>query len=163
MLNLYVYSIKIEGNDMAALSMLSPDTVNTRGLPAQAVMGEVDPRQPDMTVDGFTPNEAFLELLSNVIIEHAPQLETVQKQAAKVQNGPVYVVDHRNINRGKKPPFEDVIGWFGVRDGHILADTWNLSPNYKLLSNDGPIELETVLEDRLLDAIWDALDDHQAS
>ena len=154
MLDLYVYSIKIEGNDMAALSMLPPDVVNTKGLPAQAVLGEVDPRQPDMTVDGFTPNDAFLELLSQVIIEHAPQLETVQKQAENVQNGPIYVVDHRNVNRGDKPPFEDVIGWFGVRDGEILTDSWNLSPNYKLLSNDGPIELEMVLEEKLMEAIW---------
>lgn len=163
MLELYVYSIKIEGNDMAALSMLSPDVVNSQGLPAEAVMGEVDPRQPNMTVDGFTPNDAFLTLLGQVITEHAPSLETMQKQAEKVQNGPVYVVDHRNINKGRKPPFEDVIGWFGVRDGVVLTESWNLSPNYKLLSNDGPIELESLLEEKLLEAIQAILDSGESA
>ncbi len=139
---------------MAALSMLPPDVVHANGLPAQAVLGEVDPRQPDMTVDGFSVNDAFLTLLSEVIMAEAVQLESLQKQAQKVQNGPVYVVDHRNVHKGKKPPFEDVIGWFGVRKGEILIETWNLSPNYKLLSNDGPIELEAALEEKLKSAIW---------
>ena len=159
MLDLYVYSIKIEGNDMAALSMLPPDVVNSSGLPAEAVLGEVDPRQPDMTVDGFTPNDAFLNLLSQIIVEHAPSLESVRKQAEKVQNGPVYVFDHRCINKGARPPFEDVIGWFGVRNGEIQTDTWNASPNYKLLTNDGPIELEQALEEKLLAAIWEKTGD----
>ncbi len=143
---------------MAALSMLPPAVVNSQGLPAEAVIGEVDPRQPDMTVDGFTPNDAFLTLLGQIITDYAPTLDTVQKQAAKVKNGPVYVVDHRNINQGRKPPFEDVIGWFGVRDGVVQTDSWNLSPNYKLLSNDGPIELEGPLEEKLLEAIQAILD-----
>ncbi len=142
---------------MAALSMLPPDVVQRNGLPAQAVLGEVDPRQPNMTVDGFTANDAFLDLLSQVIVAEAIHLDSVQKQAQKIQNGPVYVLDHRNINKGNKPPFEDVIGWFGVKNGDILVETWNLSPNYQLLSNDGPIELEGVLEEKLKATLWESI------
>ena len=161
MLELYVYSIKIEGNDMAALSVLTPDIVNRQGLVTEAVLGEVDPRQPDMTVDGFTPNDDFINLLSKVIVEHAPTMEKVQKQAEKVQNGPVYVFDHRCIKDNRKPPFEDVIGWFGSRNGELLVDTWNASPSYKILSNDGPIQLEPFLEEKLLEAISAAVENQK--
>lgn len=138
---------------MAALSLLPPETVNSHGLPTEAVLGEVNPNQPEMTTGGFTANEAFLELLSTVIVEHAPSLPSLQKQASKVDNGAIYIVDHRNINQDKKPPYEDVIGWFTMRNGQLVADSWSTNPQYKLLSNAGPIELEATLEEKLLAAI----------
>ncbi|HFC12631.1 MAG TPA: hypothetical protein ENJ56_07275 [Anaerolineae bacterium] len=153
MLDLYVYSIKIAGNDLAALSLLPPETVHSHGLPSEAVLGEVNPNQPEMTTGGFTANGAFLDLLSTIIVKHAPDLPSLQKQAAKVDNGAIYVVDHRNINQGKKPPYEDVIGWFTMRDGQFVADSWNNNPQYKLLSNNGPIQLEAILEEKLLEAV----------
>ena len=143
---------------MAALSLLPPDVVQQHGLPTAAVIGEVDPRRPDMTVDGFSPNEDFLALLANVIAQHAPALESVQKQLEKVKNGPVYVVDRRTVNKGGLPPFEDIVGWFAARDGALLPDSFNPSPNYQLLSNSGPIELEPELEEKLIDAVYDTLD-----
>ncbi len=158
MLELFVYTIKIEGNDMAALSLLPPDVVQQHGLPTAAVFGEVDPRRPEMTVDGFTANEAFLALLHEVIAAHATTLESVQKQLAKVKNGPVYVVDRRTVNKGGLPPFEDIIGWFAVRDGVIIPDSFNPSPNYQLLSNNGPLELESELQEKLIDAVYATLD-----
>ena len=158
MLELFVYTIKIEGNDMAALSPLPPDVVQQHGLPSAAVFGEVDPRQPNMTVEGFTPNEDFLGLLHNVIAKHAPALESVQKQVTNVKNGAVYVVDRRTVNRGGTPPFEDILGWFAVRDGELQPDSFNPSPNYQLLSNSGPLELESELEEKLIDAVYDTLE-----
>ena len=121
------------------------------------MIGEVDPRHQEMTPEHFTPNEKFLELLSDVIRQHAPQLESVQKQVARVENGPVYVVDRRSANRGERPPYEDVIGWFGVRNSELQTDSWNPNPNYKPLTNAGPIELEPALEEKLIDAIWASL------
>ena len=157
MLELFVYTIKLEGNDMAALSPLPPDIVQQHGLPTEAVIGEVDPRHPNMTPEQFTPNEKFLELLSSVIRTHAPQLDSIQMQVAKVNNGPVYVVDRRTVNQGGRPPYEDVIGWFGVRDSELQLDSWNPNPNYKLLTNAGPITLEPDLESKLIDAVWASL------
>ena len=157
MLELFVYTIKLEGNDMAALSLLPPDIVQQYGLPTEAVIGEVDHRHPDMTPEHFTPNDKFLDLLSGVIRAHAPRLESIQKQVAKIDNGPVYVVDRRSANQGERPPFEDVIGWFGVRNGELQLDSWNPNPNYKLLTNAGPIELESALEPHLVDAVWASL------
>lgn len=142
---------------MAALSLLPPDVVQQHGLPTAAVFGEVDPRRPDMTVDGFTANEEFLALLNNVIAENAMTLESVQKQLQKVKNGPVYVVDRRTVNKGGLPPFEDILGWYAVRDGAIIPDSFNPSPNYQLLSNNGPLELEPELEEKLIDAVYDTL------
>ncbi len=138
---------------MAALSLLPPDAVDTAGLPTEAVLGEVDPNRPEMTVDLFTPNDAFLTFLHTIIAEHAHQLPVTQQQAEKVQNGPVYVMDRRSINQGERPPFEDCLGWYGVRNGEILVDTYNPSPNYKLLTNAGPLELDPMLEQILLTQI----------
>lgn len=143
---------------MAALALLPPDIVQQYGLPTEAVIGEVDPRHPEMTPEHFTPNEKFIELLSNVIRSHAPQLDSVHKQVARIENGPAYIVDRRTANKGERPPYEDVIGWFGVRDGELQSDSWNPNPNYKLLTNAGPIELEPDLEQKLVDAVWESLE-----
>ena len=153
MFELYVYQINMEGHRMAALSLLPPDAVDVNGLPTEAVLGEVDPNRPEMTVDLFTPNEAFLEFLHGIIGEHAHKLPVTQKQAKAVQNGPVYIMDRRSINRGEKPPFEDCLGWYGVRNGEILVDTYNASPNYKLLTNAGPLELDETLEAIVLERV----------
>lgn len=154
MFDLYVYQINLEGNRMAALSLLPPDAVDANGLPTEAVLGEVDPNRPEMTVDLFTANEAFLTFLHGIVAEYAHQLPITQKQAEKVQNGPVYVMDRRSINKGEKPPFEDCLGWYGVRDGEVLVETYNPSPSYKLLTNAGPIELEASIEKALLERVW---------
>lgn len=153
MLDLYVYSIKIEGNDMAALSFLHPEEVQQYGLLTEGVLGDVDPLRPNMTVDGFTPNEGFMQLLSQLIQTHAPQLPALQKQAEFVKNGAVYVIDYRSLNEGEKPPFEDVIGWFGVQNGKIIAESYNPSPHYNILSNAGVIQLEPTLEQLLLEYV----------
>lgn len=153
MLDLYVYQINLEGNRMAALSFLSPDQVGEQGLPTEAVLGDVDPNRPEMTVDLFTPNDAFLKFLHSIIGENAHQLSVLQAQAEKVQNGPVYVMDYRSINKGQKPPFEDCLGWYGVRDGEILIETYNPSAHYKLMTNAGPIELEPSLEQILIERV----------
>lgn len=153
MLDLYVYAVKIEGNDLAALSFVHPDVVGQSGLPAEAVIGEVDPRQPEMTVEGFRPNESFLAFLHELIAEHASDLPALQDQAKLVGNGPVYVMDYRSINKGEKPPFEDVVGWFGVADGRILIETYNANPNYKLLTNAGPFVLDERLESILVERV----------
>ena len=153
MLTLYVYTVKIEGNDLAALSFLPPDEVAKYGLPTEAVLGDVPARQTNMTVDGFTPNEKFILFMSQVIEEHAPALESIQKQAAKVKNGPIYVIDYRNVKEGQRPPFEDVVGWFGVRDHAIVPNSYSANPNYQLVSNAGPMQLDPYLEEKLVAAV----------
>lgn len=159
MLELYVYTVKIEGNDLAALSLLPPDVVSQFGLPAGAVIGEVDPRQSDMTVEGLNKNDAFLAFFHKIIGEHAHTLPEMAAQAEKVGNGPVYVMDKRSINAGEKPPFEDAIGWYGSRDGEILVESYNANPNYQPLTNAGPFQLDSVLEEKLVDATYALLDE----
>lgn len=153
MLELFVYTVKIEGNDLAALALLPPGDVQRYGLPTEAILGDVPVRQKEMTVDGFTPNERFVLYLTNIVEMHAPELDEVRRQAAKVGNGPVYIIDYRNVNEGQKPPFEDVVGWFGARDGEIVADTYNANPNYQLLTNAGPPQLHPTLEAKLMDGL----------
>jgi hypothetical protein len=154
MLDLYVYTINLGGQPMAALSLLTPEEVDRYGLVSEAVLGEVDPRKPDMTIDNFTANDDFLTLLHRIIAMYAPEMPVVQKQVANIENGPVYVVDRRTIDRaGGKPPFEDVLGWFAILKGELQLELYNPNPSYKLLSNHGPVQLDPFLEARLLEAI----------
>lgn len=157
MLELFVYQINLGGQTMAALSFLTPNEVEQYGLPAEAVLGEVDANRPNMTINDFTPNQTFLELLTAVIRQHAPELDSLRQQAARVQNGPVYVIDRRAIQQGGTPAFEDMIGWFGAREGQIMPDTYNPNPNYQLLSAGGPLVLEPALEEKLLAAVRERL------
>lgn len=152
MLDLYVYHINLGGQALAALSFLTPDEVQARGLPTEAVLGEVNPHRPNMTVEDFTPNAAFLEFLGRIIQTHAPALPSLQKQAVRVHNGPVYVMDWRTIHQGGQPPFEDVLGWFAVRQGEVIAESYNPNPSYQIISAHGPPSLEPWLEEKLLEA-----------
>ena len=152
-MELFVYSIKIEGNALAALSLLPPHIVEQAGLPTEAVLGDVDPRRSEMTVEQFTPNEKFVQFLHQIIGRYAHTLPSVQTLAQKVHNGPVYVMDQRSLQKGLRPPFEDVIGWYGARNGELLPETYNGNPNYALLSSAGPITLEEPLEKALFEAI----------
>lgn len=101
MLDLYVYTINLGGQQMAALSLLTPDEVDRYGLVSEAVLGEVDPRRPDMTIENFTANEDFLTLMHRIVAHFAPELPVVQKQAEKLKNGPVYVIDRRTVDAGR--------------------------------------------------------------
>ncbi len=152
MLDLYVYHINLGGQTMAALSFLTPDEVQAQGLPTEAVLGEVNPHRPDMTVEDFVPNAAFLEFLGHIIQTHAAALPSLQKQAARVRNGSVYVVDWRRVHQGGQPPFEDVIGWLAVRQGELIPQSYNPNPSYQIISAHGPMELEPLLEEKLLEA-----------
>lgn len=153
MLDLYVYTINLGGQQMAALSLLTPQEVDRYGLVSEAVLGEVDPRRPDMTIENFTANEDFLTLMHRIVALYAPELPVVQKQAEKLKNGPVYVIDRRTVDTGEKPPFEDVLGWFAIQNGELQLKSYNPNPNYQLLSNAGPVQLDPFLEARLLEAI----------
>ena len=153
MLELYVYTINLAGNRIAALSLVPPEQVTQAGLPTEAILGDVDPAQKEMTIDNFTPNERFVLFLTKIVETHAATLPDVVAQAEKVKNGPVYVIDYRSVNSGEKPPFEDVIGWFGARNGEIVPDSYSANPNYQLLTNAGPPQLDPTLETALLTAI----------
>jgi hypothetical protein len=134
-----------EGEARAVLSLLPPDFVQQHGLPGEAVLGDVIPDQPEMSADQFTPNEAFLLALHAIVQAYGPELPSVQKQLQAVRNGAVYVVDRRSARAGQRPPFQDVIGWFGVREGILQPESYNANPNYRLMGDAGPPQPEADL------------------
>ena len=145
-MDLFVYTFHADGNIHRALSVLDPSIVGDRGIPTESVLGEINAHLPSMTPDQFETNDAFINLLHQVVQEQVPAIQEYQEQAGVIATGILSVVDLRAGKITGETSEEDLIGQFTVRTGDILADTYAPNPKYKPLSNNGPIELHHQVE-----------------
>lgn len=149
-MDLFVYTFHHEGNIHRALSILDPAIVGDQGIPTESVLGEINAHLPSMTPDQFEENEAFISLLHQVIKEKAPLIPEYQKQ---VQISGIDILPIVDLRAGKitgEATKEDMVGQFNVRSGRILNDSYMPNPAYKLLTDNGPLQLHPVLEIELL-------------
>ena len=151
MFDLYVFTFHNNGQLHRALTVLSPDQVGEHGLPTEAVLGEINALLPSMTPDQFESNEAFLRLLHQVVQEQAPYLPLLQNLAQTQGTGEIAVVDERVSTTEVEN--EDILGWFQVSLGEIKPPSYRPNEHYRLLTNRGPIQLPSLLQDKLLNHI----------
>lgn len=151
MFDLYVFTFHNNGQLHRALAVLSPDQVGEHGLPTEAVLGQINALMPSMTPDQFESNEAFLRLLHQVVQEQAPHLLTLQSLAKTQGTGEIALIDER------VPPAEveqeDIVGWFQVSRGEIKPQSYRPNEHYRLLTNRGPLQLPSLLQETLLNHI----------
>lgn len=148
MFDLYVFTFHNNGQLHRALAVLSPEQVGEHGLPTEAVLGQIKSLMPSMTPDQFESNEAFLRLLHQVVQEHAPQLPALQSLAKTQGTGEVAVIDERTpITEVEN---EDILGWFEVGRGEIKPHSYRPNEHYRLLTNRGPLQLPSLLQETLL-------------
>jgi hypothetical protein len=106
------------------LSRLSPDQVQALGgLPREAIAGVFVGEA--MRVDDFRPNPAFVEFMHDVIRTAGPVDRDLRAAAQARGEGWVYIIDLRTTQGpgGAVPP-EDLIGAFEVRNGSIVAGSY---------------------------------------
>jgi len=141
------------------VTVLPPESLGERGLPAQAIVGAmVRPLEEGeaLSVDVFSPNPAFVRFLHDVIAAHAPLQPALRAEAARVGDGYVYVMDARRANTSAEVPREDIFGGFQVAGGALVEDSYRVNPRHQLLSARGFFQLGHELHAALL-AELDAL------
>lgn len=145
-MDLFVYTFHHEGNIHRALSILDPATVGDRGIPTESVLGEINALLPSMTPDQFEPNNDFLKLLHNIVKIEVPEITEYREQAKVIGTGNFPIVDLRAGKVTGEASNEDIIGQFVVRTGNILLDSYTPNLAYKVLTDNGPLQLHPSLE-----------------
>ncbi|MFT7584229.1 MAG: hypothetical protein ACI9EW_000645 [Cellvibrionaceae bacterium] len=152
-MDLFVYTFHHEGNVHRALSVLNPATVGDQGIPTESVLGEINALLPSMTPDQFEANDAFLDILHQTVQKEIADIPEYREQARVFGTGVLPIMDLRAGKITGESTDEDMIGQFIIRTGNILPDSYIPNSSYKLLTDNGPIQLHSILEAKLLDKI----------
>jgi hypothetical protein len=128
------------------LSILSPDEVAALGeLPGQAIAGILV--GDAWSLEAFRPNRVFVDFMHEVLRTFGPDDPGLQRAAAEQGDGFVAILDGRTPTpQGAVPP-EDIIGGFDVRDGRIVPGSYRASPNHRVFTARGLVQLPPSLRD----------------
>lgn len=121
--------IRRNGTSQTVLTFLSEEELNT--------FGDLDPKAiVALVVESgeIKINATFREFLHEAIAVLAPlELASAAREAG---NGRVVYIDDR-APEDAAPELEDIIGWFKVREGVVLAGAYQPNPEHKLHSTRG--------------------------
>lgn len=160
---LFMYTIDEpeSGSHRVYASFLPHEVAFQSGLPPVAIVGQVMSGSGDLDPAQFAVNSAFVEFLHACIAKHAAQCPGLVAEAARQQDGYVYVVDARTPEpQGKVPP-EDVIGAVAVAAGVMKG--YEPNPNHRVLTVDGVVALNAWLFGRLQAELLQLVAGHEES
>ncbi|MBL8237120.1 MAG: hypothetical protein JNM66_06865 [Bryobacterales bacterium] len=127
-----IIEIEAGGGRQRVATFLSDDEMRQlEGLPGEAIIGA-------FAEDGsLRINATFREFLHETIGRAAPLDPAMRTAAAEQGNGRIVYIDDR-LPEGTAPvPEEDVLGWFLVRDGGIVAGSYVANPEHKIEGENG--------------------------
>ena len=147
----YIYDTVIDGTPRYFATLLPHDTGFASGLPSEAIMGEFTNGPEELTPNAFQQNSVFIKFLAYVIGKYAAECPGLIAEAQRQQNGFVYILDKRTPTPDGAVPPEDILGGVEIVDGRMIR--FHGSPNYRILTNDGYMQLDSWLKDRLIDEL----------
>jgi hypothetical protein len=147
----YIYDTVIDGRHRYFASPLPHDTGFTDGLPSEAIMGEFTQGPDSLTPETFQQNNPFIQFLASVIGKHANACPGLIAETERQQNGFVYILDKRTPTPDDAVPPEDILGGVEIHNGQMLR--FHGSPNYRILTNQGFMQLDDWLKDRLIEEL----------
>lgn len=136
----YVYQAARDGADQHLVAVVEPALVRERGLVPEVILGAVTAgagAKPTITPEAFTQNRAFVMFLEALVRDHIGQVDGIRREAQRLGDGHVYLVDGRTPDPGGTVPPQDVIGAVEARNGVPLDGTYQHNPNHRLLTGDG--------------------------
>jgi hypothetical protein len=148
--------IETEAGLRDVVAIISPDEAQTGGISGDAILGafeELIEAGSPLPHARFTQNPGFVRLLHGVIREHAPASPGLRREAERLGDGWLYVVDRRTTNPEGAVPPEDILGVFVVRGGEAIPASYTPSPNYRLLTEQGFFQLDEHVVPHLLAAV----------
>jgi hypothetical protein len=138
---------------LRALSPLSPQQIEEIGsLKGEAILGFITGEI--QSLEYFSPNKVFKDFTQKVIAAEAPKDSELQAAALEQQAGWLYIIDNRvaNIEREETSP-EDILGVFEIKDGQIVANSYQPNENYLIFGNNGLMQLPASLHESLIKAL----------
>ena len=154
--DVHVYEVVLDGKPGSRVSLLPPEHVSQRGLPALAIIGSlrVSPAHGgDVVPANFEPNPAFVAFLLDFVGRTAPTDPGFARSAREQGDGWIYIIDARTPTPMGEVPLEDIIGAFEVRQGRLVGGSWQPMDSHRLVTERGLFRLSRFLEQRLLDAL----------
>lgn len=140
-------------NRIKALSPLSPEQVEQIGcLRGEAIIGFINAYP--VSIENFYPNRVFKDFIQKVIATEAPKDSELQAAALKQQAGWLYIIDNRvaDTDREETDP-EDILGVFEIKEGQIVANSYQPNENYLIFGNNGLMQLPGSLHEALIKAL----------
>jgi hypothetical protein len=136
-----------------ALSLISPEQVEKIGsLKGEAIIGFITGKS--LSIDNFTSNRVCKDFIQKVIAAEAPKDRELQTAALEQQAGWLYIIDNRvaDLERAETSP-EDILGVFEIKDGRIVANSYQPNENYLIFGNNGLMQLPASLHKSLIKAL----------
>jgi hypothetical protein len=138
------------------VTCLPHDVVFQRGLRPEAILGTLmKPAGEGVAIspDNFARNPAFVEFMHAVIANRGPELAGLKGAAAQQGNGSIFIVDQRTATpQGAVPP-EDIVGAFAVKEGKLVPNSYQRSPNHRIFTARGFFQLGAELQPLLLEEL----------
>ncbi len=147
----YIYDTVVEGRHRYFASLLPHDRGFTTGLPSEAIIGEFTSGPETLTPNAFQQNPEFITFMAYAIGKHASTCPGLIAETRRQQNGFVYILDNRTPTPDDAVPPEDIIGGVEIANGKMLR--FHGSPNYQLLTDNGFMQLDPWLKNRLIEEL----------
>jgi hypothetical protein len=141
------------GENVKALSFLNLEQVKQIGsLQSESILGFII--GDILSLKYFKPNKVFKDFTQTVIAAEAPKDSELQAAALAQQAGWLYIIDNRvaDIEREETNP-EDILGAFEIKDGLIVANSYQPNENYLIFGNNGLMQLPASLHEALINAL----------
>jgi len=114
-----------------ATFLTAEETSRLAGIPPQAVIGV-------LAADGtLQVNATFREFLHEVIASAAPGDPALIDAARSHGDGRLVYIDDRLPPATDPVPDEDILGWFQVRDGAIVTNSYQPNPAHRIEGTHG--------------------------
>ena len=146
--DILMYTITQDGRERTLLSVMPLDDGFERGIPSEAILGELHADADGLSEDNFTPNVAFIKFMHESIATHVRSCPSLIERARHLGEGRLPLLDARVPTGQKQVNAADVIGFLEVDDGQIVRYTACMQ--HKLVYEDQVVKLEPFLYDRLL-------------
>ncbi|HKF45645.1 MAG TPA: hypothetical protein VKG01_21330 [Thermoanaerobaculia bacterium] len=152
----FVYKVHTPEGERNYVTLLPPERVQAKGLPAEAIVGLLarEPAKGEPITPGvFEQNPAFVRLLHTVIAENGPAESGLQAAARRRGEWCVSVIDGRTPDPAGRVPPEDILGSFEVRKGIVAPESYQPNAKHRILSDRGFFRLDRSLHQRLLESL----------
>ena len=134
------------------ITCLPHEHIQRHGLAKEAVIGRLlrpfDPKNPAITPDVFARNATFVEFMHALIARCGPELPSLLAQGRKESEW-LYLIDKRAATADGRVPKQDVFGAFRLREGRIVAGSYQRNLEHRILSERGFFQLPRDLAQRL--------------
>jgi hypothetical protein len=148
----YVVEATPHGKIEHYVSFIPPDKAFKVGLDGRGVIGILK-NGKDIVPENFIPNRVFQAFMHSIIAREIHNESSCKKQAKKIKEGYVYIIDKRTKNpQGDIPPY-DIFGFVKVSNGKLVKGVYTPNPNHALVSDDGIFQLPKQIEKKILDEV----------